>query len=165
MDAAGEVTNEQGNSKGLGNDSDLVLLKTLRRQAQVVLTSGLTARVEKYRMPGTADLAIFTKRGVKELDLEPKPEQQLLILTPPQVTSYDQALETLLGSYSRVHVEFGPTGIREILHRLDLVAVSGKDSEGVAKFVSAIDLDVVEQFELPELFVTLGVGRGKGSNT
>lgn len=164
MDAAGKVTNEQGNSKGLGNDSDLALLKAFRRHAQAVLTSGLTARVEKYRMPGSADLAIFTKRGVRELDLEPKPEQQLLILTPPQVTSYDEALETLLSSYSRVHVEFGPTGIGEILNRLDLVAVSGTESEGVAKFAAALGLDVVDQFELTELFVTLGVGRGKGSN-
>ena len=163
VDAAGKVTNEQGNSKGLGNDSDLLLLKTFRQHAQVVLTSGLTARVESYRMPGTADLAIFTKRGVQELGLQPKAEQQLLILTPPQVASYDEALEALLRSYSRVHVEFGPTGIGEILNRLDLVAVSGTDSEGVAKFVAAFGLDVVEQFELPKLFVTLGVGRGKGS--
>ena len=161
VDSAGKATNEQGNSKGLGNSSDLFLLKTLRRHAQVVLTSGLTARVENYRMPATADLAIFTQRGVGELGLEPKTNQRLLILTPPTVSSYEEALEVLLNSYSRVHVEFGPTGVREILRRLDLVAVSGKNREGVAKFVSGIGLDVLEQFELPELFVTFGVGRGK----
>ena len=165
VDSKGSVVAEGGSSKGLGNDSDLTLLLALRQHSQVVLTSGLTARIERYRMPARADLAIFTNEGVSELGLKPKPSQRLVLLTPPEISSYQAALETLLGSYSNVHVEFGPEGFRQVLERIDLVVVSGKAEQGVREFVESFDLVAESHLELPELFVTLAVGRGKASKS
>jgi hypothetical protein len=162
--AEGSVTSPDGTSKGLGNASDLELLKTLRRNSNVVLTSGLTARLEHYKMPATADLAIFTSHGVNELSLNPKPGQGLLILSPPAVASYSAALTVLKAQYAKVHVEFGPRGFGEILGMLDLVVISSRSRIGVERFIESSDLEVESSFELPNLFVTLCVGRGKGKN-
>jgi hypothetical protein len=165
VDPLGSVVTEAGSSKGLGNESDLRILKTLRQHAEVVLTSGLTARIERYRMPAAADLAIFTEAGISDLALAPKPGQHLVILSPPDIPSYESALERLLSSYSTVHVEFGPQGFREVLGRIDLVVVSGKSASGVREFVESFDLVPESMFELPELFVTLAVGRGRASKS
>jgi hypothetical protein len=148
----------------LGNASDLELLKTLRRHSDVVLTSGLTARLEGYKMPGTADLAIFTSHGVSALSLNPKPSQRLLILSPPAVASYSEALSGLKDQYPKVHVEFGPRGFGEILGMLDLVVISSRSKIGVERFIASANLEAESYFDLPNLFVTLCVGRGKGIN-
>ena len=162
--AEGSATSPDGTSKGLGNASDLELLKALRRNSNVVLTSGLTARLEEYRMPGTADLAIFTSHGVSELSLNPKPGQRLLILSPPAVASYSAALTVLKAQYAKVHVEFGPRGFGEILGMLDLVVISSRSKIGVERFIASANLEAESSFELTNLFVTLCVGRGKGIN-
>lgn len=165
VDSRGSITSAQGTSKGLGNESDLQLLLALRRHCEVVLTSGLTARVEQYIMPSSADLAIFTRQGVDALELRPKPGQQLLILSPPETVSYDEALAQLLNQYSRVHIEFGPRGFRNVLDRIDLVVVSSKSELGTDKFTASFDLLILEEIRLPDLFVTLAVGRGKAPNS
>ena len=165
VDSKGSVTSAEGNSKGLGNESDLQLLLALRRHCEVVLTSGLTARIEHYKMPSSADLAIFTMQGVAALGLRPKPGQQLLILSPPETISYEGALAQLLDHYSRIHIEFGPRGFSDVLDQIDLVVVSSKSELGSAKFTASFDLLMLEEIRLPDLFVTLAVGRGKAPNS
>ena len=59
----GQTRDASGRSQGISNDVDRALLAALRRQADVVLTGGETARVEKYKKPRTARLAILTKSG------------------------------------------------------------------------------------------------------
>jgi hypothetical protein len=160
VDAAGASINSSGNSKGLGNETDLELLRALRAQAEVVLTSGLTARLENYRMPRHADLAIFTRAGVRGLDLKPRAGQKLQLLTPPVINSYQAALDTVNQKYQSVHVEFGLTGVKELAKSIDLFVISSQHPGGAALFLDELQVPGVEEFELSGLFITLALGRG-----
>jgi hypothetical protein len=156
----GQVMSASGDSKGLGNPADLELLKTLRANCEIVLTSGLTARVENYRMPKHADLAIFTKHGVSNLGLKPKAGQKLQLLTPPLVKSYFEALLALKTKYEAIHVEFGPTGAMAVRNQVDLFVVSSIHEQGAAAFLEALDLSPLTSFLTEDLFITTAVGRG-----
>jgi hypothetical protein len=160
VDDSGGFVNELGNSRGIGNQTDLELLRALRANAEVVLTSGLTARNESYRMPRHADLAIFTSAGVQGLDLKPRAGQKLQILSPPQVNSYQEALRALASRYQSIHIEFGPTGVLAISPEIGLFVISGRKRSGIDAFIKELDLVPGETFELPDLFVTLALGRG-----
>jgi hypothetical protein len=160
VDEFGAVANSEGNSKGLGNDTDLELLKALRANSEVVLTSGLTARNENYRMPRHADLAIFTAAGVSQLDLKPRAGQKLQILTPPTVASYLEALQAIQSRYSQIHIEFGPKGALALRHEIELFVVSSKGQSGIDAFISELALSPTMAFQLQDLSVTLAVGRG-----
>ena len=156
----GQVVDDQGGSKGLGNQTDLELLKALRANAEVVLTSGLTARVEEYRMPRHADLAIFTRRGVAGLNLKPKAGQKLQILTPPLVNSYREAIDAVRSKYATIHVEFGPAGARAIKDQIEVFVISSVHESGLSKFLAELELTETDRFFTPDLFITLAVGRG-----
>ncbi|HEY7854399.1 MAG TPA: hypothetical protein VIB80_04705, partial [Aquiluna sp.] len=146
------------------NETDLQLLKTLRAKSEVVLTSGLTARAEGYKMPRHADLAIFTARGVSQLGLKPRAGQKLQILTPPLVTSYEAALHALKTQYQHIHVEFGLQGAMAVRNEIDLFVLSSTQQQGIDMFVEKLDLVPASTFELPDLAITLAVGRGKALN-
>ena len=160
VDSFGSAVNEEGNSKGLGNETDLELLRTLRANSEVVLTSGLTARAENYRMPRHADLAIFTAKGVQQLDLKPRAGQQLQILSPPLVNTYQEALSAIQRRYLNVHLEFGTRGAVALRQSIDLFVISGKEQLGIELATKQLELNTAATFELPELFITLGLGRG-----
>ena len=160
VDENGEVANSSGNSKGIGNQTDLELLRSMRASSEVVLTSGLTARLEQYRMPRHADLAIFTAQGVSQLDLKPRAGQNLIILSPPIVNSYQESLRALRTRYQNIHVEFGPRGAQSLRKEIDLFVISSTVRIGIHSFLKGLQLQETESFELPELFVTLAVGRG-----
>ena len=150
---AGEVANVDGTSAGIGNSTDKDLLAALRSHSEIVLTSGKTARADRYRMPKTADLAVLTRAGVDELQLQPKPGQRLIILSDAK-TSYLSALDQLkdLG-YRNVHVEYGPTGFREVRPNLDLTLISGVSEAGIAAFAKVHSLTQLGSFELDDLVV------------
>lgn len=84
IDASGKSFGESGRSVDVSSDLDRLLLGKLRSLADVIVTSGQTARVEKYRSSRHAPIAIFTKTG----DLDEVPAIQgtqyftPLILTP-----------------------------------------------------------------------------------
>ena len=160
VDSFGSSVNRDGNSKGLGNETDLELLRTLRANSEVVLTSGLTARAENYRMPRHADLAIFTAQGVQSLDLKPRAGQQLQILSPPLVNSYQEALSAIQKRYKSVHIEFGTRGAVALRQSIDLFVISGKEQLGVELFTKELELVTKATFVVPGLFITLGLGRG-----
>ena len=126
-DAAGNTVSPSGSSAGLGNKTDLALLVALRRQAQVILTSGSTFRADKYRFPKHADLAVLSNGSV---DIEVPAGQELLIKN----SGYREALQDLKGSgYSRIHVEYGLTGISTLALAgdLDALLLSSPSSSGV----------------------------------
>ena len=164
VDDTGSFVNDAGNSRGIGNESDLELLKALRAKSEVVLTSGLTARAEGYKMPRHADLAIFTARGVAQLGLKPKAGQKLQILSPPLVASYLDSLQALKTQYQSIHVEFGPRGAMAVSSEIDMFVLSSKTQAGIDIFVERLDLVPTASFELPDLSITLAVGRGKALN-
>lgn len=164
VDYTGSSVNQVGNSKGIGNETDLELLKALRAKSEVVLTSGLTARVEGYKMPRHADLAIFTAKGVSQLGLKPRAGQKLQILSPPLITNYLDSLHALKTQYQNIHVEFGPVGAMAIRSEIDLFVLSSKTRQGIEIFAEKLDLSPSVTFDLPDLVITLAAGRGKALN-
>lgn len=69
IDAAGKSFGETGSSIDVATELDRLLLGKLRSLADVIVTSGQTARVEKYRSSKHAPIAIFTNTG--DLDAVP----------------------------------------------------------------------------------------------
>lgn len=162
VDKNGLTVNELGNSSGLGNATDLALLRALRANAEVVFTSGLTARADSYRMPKTADLAIFTRAGVDNLELDPAEGKKLSLIGPDRAASYSEALEELrrLG-YRKIQLEFGLMGFAELLKQIDLFLISGLESMGVNAFLQTNGLSASQTFSLSDLTIAVGSGRGK----
>lgn len=162
VDANGNFVNDQGTSRGIGNKTDLALLGLLRRNSEVVLTSGLTARNDAYVMPKTADLAIFTVQGVSGLHLQEKPGQRLHLIGPSTANSYSEALDaTAKLGYQKIHLEFGPKGLSALLDQIDLIVLSAVEDRGVKKFAEANHLEISKTYALPDLAIALVFGRGR----
>lgn len=136
-DAVGNTVSPGGSSAGLGNQTDLALLITLRRQAQVILTSGSTFRADKYRFPKQADLAVLTNTTI---DIEVPAGQKLLI----ESSGYRGAMQHLKDSgYSRIHVEYGLTGISALALAgdLDALLLSSPSRSGVQALADQMTLE------------------------
>lgn len=61
--STGLFADASGSSRGISTQADRKLLLELREQADVVVTDGETARLEKYRVPLACDLAVITRNG------------------------------------------------------------------------------------------------------
>lgn len=149
-DESGNTISKEGSSAGLGNQTDLALLVALRRQAQVIVTSGKTLRADSYRFPKSADLAVLTNHAV---DLE-APEGQKLIV---KSSGYVQLVNELTRSgYQRIHIEYGITGMKEILEAgvLDGLLVSSKHRSGIEKLARELEVSPLI-IELSDLYVGL----------
>jgi len=149
-DQHGNTVSTEGSSAGLGNSTDLSLLVALRRQSEVILTSGKTFRADRYKFPKHADLAVLTNQ---ELDIS-VPDGQKLILSHQ---GYQQALMDLRSKgYKRVHVEYGITGIRALVeaNALDALLLSSRDKPGVINLAMDLKLEPI-LLELEDLYVGL----------
>ena len=110
----GQFSGIDGTSNSVSNPVDRAWLAALRRNSEVVLTSGETFRAENYRMPKVADLAVLSRVGVSSDHLQPKAGQRLHLLG--ELYSYVEAVvELKRRGYRRIHVEFGPTGMRDLI--------------------------------------------------
>lgn len=149
-DASGNTVSSDGSSNGLGNNTDLALLVAMRRQAQVIVTSGKTLRADNYRFPKSADLAVLTNQQVDIV----APEGQKLIVSS---SGYEQLIEQLSHSgYTRMHVEYGVTGIKELIagSALDALLLSSKQRSGVEALSRELKvLPII--IELDDLYVGL----------
>jgi len=149
-DQHGNTVSTEGSSAGLGNSTDLSLLVALRRQSEVILTSGKTFRSDRYRFPEQADLAVLSNQ---ELDIL-VPDGQKLILSHH---GYQQALMDLRSKgYKRVHVEYGTTGIRALIEAraLDALLLSSRDKSGVLALAMELKVEPI-LLELEDLYVGL----------
>jgi riboflavin biosynthesis pyrimidine reductase len=149
-DAHGGTVSELGNSRGIGNATDLALLIALRRQSEVILTSGKTFRCDQYKFPKNADLAVLTKQN---LEVEAPAGQRLTVLR----TGYTSSIRELKSiGYSRIHVEYGVSGITELLEHceLDAIFLSSKSRSGLAALSDALGVEPVV-VELSDLYVGL----------
>jgi riboflavin biosynthesis pyrimidine reductase len=95
IDQNGASFGESGKSSDVSSQLDTLLLGKLRSLADVIVTSGKTARVERYKSSKHAPIAIFTRSG----DLDTVPAVQgtqyftPLILTPSaNLSRMEQAL-------------------------------------------------------------------------
>lgn len=160
VSSAGIATSDEGSSKGLGNQTDLALLKWFRSRSEVVLTSGKTAEIENYKLPSSAELAILSKA---ERKYESLGAQKSKVIFLKNLDSYAQSIDALLSlGYSRIHCEFGPSGFVDLLHS-GLVEgfVSSKEVSGIELFANSHDL-VQGNVQLlgGDLFVAQLFGRG-----
>lgn len=149
-DQHGNTVSSEGSSAGLGNSTDLSLLVALRRQSEVILTSGKTFRSDRYRFPKQADLAVLSNQ---ELDIS-VPDAQKLIHSR---LGYQQTLTDLkLRGYKRAHVEYGITGIRALLEvkALDALLLSSRDKSGVLALAKELKVEPI-LLELEDLYVGL----------
>jgi hypothetical protein len=149
-DEQGRTVSPLGSSKGLGNATDLELLIALRRQANVILTSGATFRADEYRFPRSADLAVLSRQSV---DIEVPAGRKLHLIA----SGFGEAIDELLNrQYGRIHVEYGLAGITEVVAKglLDALFLSSKSRDGVQRLSK--NLGVEPTFiELSDLYIGL----------
>lgn len=149
-DESGNTISSDGSSTGLGNETDLALLVAMRRQAQVIVTSGKTLRADNYRFPKFADLAVLTNQKVDIV----VPEGQKLIVSS---SGYEQMIQDLSHSgYTKMHVEHGVAGIKELIARnvLDALLLSSKQRSGVEVLSRELNVSPII-IQLDDLYVGL----------
>lgn len=149
-DEEGNTVNQNGSSAGLGNQTDLSLLVALRRKSQLVLTSGRTFRADSYRFPKQADLAVLTNQSIQ---LEVPNGQRLFTKN----SGYTEAvIELRAEGYSQIHIEYGITGIRELVaHRqLDALFLSSKSLSGLDKLAKNLAV-TPSTYQLEDLYIGL----------
>lgn len=160
VSSAGSAISDNGTSRGLGNKSDLALLKWFRSRSQIVLTSGKTAELENYRFPSSTGLAILS-RSQRSYDSLGKEKERVLFLDVK--ASFSQAvLELKSQGYQRIHCEFGPSGFVELVQEGTVDGfVSSIEVVGIERFAELHHL-VVEQLQqlTDDLFVGKLLGRG-----
>ena len=166
VDSTGSTVSNTGTSRGIGGPMDLALLKTLRRQAQIIYTSGKTARAEGEIRPKAKDLAVLSKNVSDEtygtgtgrvLRLGPNPEADYFAGSP---VAGLRALEKL--GYTNIHCEFGAAGTFELLDQkgLDVLLVSCEQGAGAQLFIKRHNLRISADFKVENLSVLLVTGRG-----
>jgi riboflavin biosynthesis pyrimidine reductase len=137
----GETVSELGSSKGLGNQTDLQLLKWFRSRSQIVLTSGKTAFAENYRYPSSAELAILSRSERKYSSLENDLSRVRFLADQ---ASYVSAVETLHSQgFQRIHTEFGLEGAGSA--RLE------ETSADAVRHCFNVDIDDMEEFKLASI--------------
>ena len=161
VDDAGSHTGPDGTSKSLGGESDFELLMFFRKRAGTVVTTGLTARSENYRMPSSSALAILTRSSIETLPEQLRVEQVRLIGNDIILTPDEAIQELMTSSPTPIHIEFGPTALSETLRsRTDVRAfISSEFPAGAATFISKWDLLQVGTFRFKNLYVTEVSGR------
>ena len=116
----GVIADETGSSRGISNSDDRKLLLHLRTLADVVLTDGETARLERYKIPKTSDLAVFTRKGYV-----PEPgtsEHRLIEIADESIAHAVDVLKTL--GYQRILIEAGPNLLSDSWHAFDELCLS-----------------------------------------
>jgi riboflavin biosynthesis pyrimidine reductase len=124
VDTAGRSFGETGKSEDVSTDLDRLLLGKLRSLSDVIVTSGLTARAEKYRSSKHAPIAIFTTSG----DLDDVPAIQgtqyftPLVLAPrSRVKEVEQGLidvDVIVTPFEHAQGEGGwPVAVSNVLRR------------------------------------------------
>ena len=161
VSANGEAVSSLGNSKTLGNQSDLQLLKWFRARSEIVLTSGLTAELEGYRYPTKTKLAILSKSPRTYASLGQDLGRVLFLSDSP---GFAEAVAQLSAEgYKKIHTEFGPTGFKSLVESSTVDGyVSSTSPEGISKFLEDREL-LADQLRAlsADLFVAKAVGRGK----
>lgn len=166
VDALGSTLGAFGNSRGIGGSMDLQLLKSLRRQTQIVYTSGKTARAEGDIRPKKKDLAVLSRAVTSET--YGSGIGKVLSLGPASVPGLDarsviHGLEILKKKgYQKIHCEFGIEGTFELLEKnaLDVLVISCEDGDGANRFTQHHNFAIAAKFKIERLTVLLCSGRG-----
>lgn len=149
IDESGNSFGDTGISSDVSSDLDRLLLGKLRSLSDVIVTSGQTARAEKYRSSKHAPIAIFTETG--NLDSVPAIQGMQyftpLVLTPEPNQSM---VESHLSDVDVLVLPFDvpddasnwPVAISEVLHGEGYqspILESGRSTLGQFLAISLID--------------------------
>ena len=158
VDQNGSTVTAAGDSKGIGDSVDLALLIALRRQSELVLTSGLTFRQEVYKMPKNADLAVFSRNPVDFSGLDLPEGANSFWIGPEKAIGYLQALDVCRSlGYEAVHIEFGEQGISELYSqkRIDALFISSVHPAGLERFIARMGYSPLMRTEISGLSIGL----------
>ena len=156
----GSAVSTNGTSRGLGNETDLALLKWFRARSQIVLTSGKTAELENYRYPSRTELAILS-RSQRNYDSLAKDREKVLFLSG--VETYLQAIDELTNlGFQRIHCEFGPSGFVDLVNEGKVDGfVSSVEASGIERFAQLHNLSAAKlHLVADDLVVGQLLGRG-----
>jgi len=154
----GSSKSELGNSKGLGNQTDLELLLWFRSRSQIVLTSGATAEADNYKYPANTELAILSRAKRNFPRLTPD-LNKVRFLQGQTISDAIKALQHQ--GFTEIHTEFGETGFLELSSGLVDCYLSSKSANGIEAFLKRTGLVASERFSLPDLEIARVVGRGR----
>lgn len=154
----GSSKSELGNSKGLGNQTDLELLLWFRSRSQIVLTSGATAEADNYKYPANTELAILSRAKRNFPRLTPD-LNKVRFLQGQTISDAIKALQHQ--GFTEIHTEFGETGFLELSSGVVDCYLSSKSADGIEAFLERTGLVASERFSLPDLEIARVVGRGR----
>ena len=135
VSGAGTFTDENGSSRGISNDLDRKLIGHLRRQSDVVVTGGNTARKEQYRVPSHCALAVISNSFTLE--------QEGYIRLDDHATAISQLTDM---GFERILLETGPTLSKFFLETGQVdefcLTVTNGDLDVAAKTVAGFGVDL-----------------------
>ena len=145
--AAGEHVGPDGTSKSLGGQEDFDWFVSVRRRAEVILTSGRTYLDEDYRPPAQASLAVFSK-NLSDADLA----HGVILIAEHQASSFSMAIKHLQSlGFERIHCEFGPTGFLALSSEPLVEAYISSDTQSGIEIFSAkhgVEFELVSSGQL-----------------
>ena len=140
--ADGEHVGHDGTSRSLGGPSDFEWFLSVRRRAEVILTSGKTYLDERYVVPSNAKLAVFSRR-LRKADLAPG----VIHISELQASTFGDAVKHLLSlGFDGIHCEFGPTGFLATTAEPKVEAyLSAETIGGIERFTAkhGVDFEIV----------------------
>lgn len=146
IDAQGNYADANGSSRGISNNSDLDVLKSLRRQSDVIVTTGETARKENYRPSKVAPIAFITRNASSLTEIaafaEPGNFPNYLI---NETTMLDLHGFFVANGFQRPLFEVGPQTLPAVLDQAEnlemFLAVTGsaEPEASAGRFLSKID--------------------------
>lgn len=101
IDNQGRWVDEDGGSRGVSSSKDLAHLIAMRRRADVIVTSGKTARDNRYK-PAQRDLVVITRQSASSFPLL---QDGRVRFVSGDVVAIIKDLEA---KYDSVLIEFGP---------------------------------------------------------
>lgn len=142
----GLIVGQDGSSKGIGNQVDLQLLMALRSKADVICTTGKTARAESYKASRFAPLAFLTKsrESLSEIPAVVEPGLHENIFIQPRVG---------IDPFNWANIELNNMGLTSILFEGGPSSLEDLwlDDLPIQLVFSIADCQDAENVEVPEI--------------
>lgn len=122
INEAGESVGADGTSASLSNPTDLALLISLRTKADVIVTTGATARAEKYKASRLAPIAFLSRDPHSLLSIpaftQLGPNKNILLKTKSETSAFLDSQEQLQGlGYQSFLFEGGRGSLNALLEQ------------------------------------------------